>query len=225
MKPFHRIATAAVEVAAGSRLLDLLERRGGSDARVLRVLTYHRVIDPGDAPLYPGVLSATPSGFAAQMRALAERFRVVPIAEVVTALRERAPLPPRALLITFDDAYRDFAEHAWPVLKSLGLPVALFVPTAFPVQPDRTFWWDRLYRAVVSARRDDPLPSAAGRLLLNTPVERERSFCRVRDRVKALPHREAMELVARVCSELEPSPLAGEVLSWDQLRGLAREGV
>ena len=225
MKPFRRIATAAIEVAAGSRLLDLLERSGGSDARVLRVLTYHRVIDPGDAPHYPGVLSATPNGFAAQMRTIAERFRVVPIAEVVTALRERAPLPPRALLITFDDAYRDFADHAWPVLKELGLPVALFVPTGFPAHPDRSFWWDRLYRAVTSARRDDALPSAAGRLLLNTPVERERSFRRVRDRVKALPHREAMELVARVCSELEPSPLAGEVLSWDRLRTLAYEGV
>src|SRR5262249_35671437 len=40
MKPLRRMAAAAVEVAAGSRLLDLLERSGGSDSRVLRVLTY-----------------------------------------------------------------------------------------------------------------------------------------------------------------------------------------
>lgn len=225
MKPLRRLVAAAAEAAAGSRVLDLLERSGGSDARVLRVLTYHRVIEPGDAPLYPGVLSATPSGFAAQMRAIAARFQVVPLAEVVTALRERSPLPPRALLISFDDAYRDFAEHAWPVLRSLGLPAVVFVPTGFPDRPERAFWWDRLYRAVISARRDEPLPSAAGRLHLHTPAERERSFRRVRDRVKALPHREAMELVARVCGTLEPSPLEGEVLGWDQLRTLAREGV
>jgi peptidoglycan/xylan/chitin deacetylase (PgdA/CDA1 family) len=225
MKPLRRIAAAAVEVAAGARLLDLLERSGGSDSRVLRVLTYHRVVEPGDAPLYPGVVSGTPAVFAAQMRAIAGRFRVVPLADVVTALRERTPLPPRALLVTFDDAYRDFADHAWPVLRSLGLPAVLFVPTGFPDRPERVFWWDRLYRAVISARRAEPLPSAAGALPLHTPAERERSFARVRDRVKALPHREAMELVARVCGALEASPLAGEVLGWERLRALAREGV
>ena len=192
MKPLRRIAAAAIEVAAASRVLDLLERVGGSDARVLRVLTYHRVIEAGDAPLYPGVWSATPEGFASQMRLVASRFRVLPLGEVVAALRERAPLPPRALLVTFDDAYRDFADHAWPVLRAQGLPATVFVPTGFPDHPERVFWWDRLYRAVASARRDEPLPSAAGRLYLDTPARREQSFRRVRDRVKALPHREAM---------------------------------
>src|SRR5262249_20375882 len=148
MRPFRRMAGALVEVAAGSRLLDLLERSGGGDAPGLPGLTYHPVIQPRDAPLYPGVLSATPSGFTDQMRAIAARFQVIPLSEVVTALRERGPLPPRALLLTFDDAYRDFAEHAWPVLRSLGLPAVLFVATSFPDHPERAFWWDRLYRAV-----------------------------------------------------------------------------
>src|SRR5262245_33089754 len=225
MSSLRRMAAAAVQLAAASRLLDLLERAGGEDPRILRVLTYHRIVEPGDGTLYPGVVSCTPPAFERQVRALASRFHVISLAEAVAALRDRAALPPRALLLTFDDAYADFARHAWPVLRSQGLPAVLFVPTGFPDRADRPFWWDRLYRAFASARREEPLPSAAGLLPLATPAARERSFRRVRDRVKELPHREAMELVARVCSALEPSPAGGSVLGWDELRALAREGV
>lgn len=225
MKASRGVAAAAAHVAAASRLLDLLERSGGEDSRLLRVLTYHRIVEPGDGTIYPGVVSTTPGGFEQQVRSLVARFRVISLEEAVAALRGRSALPSRALLLTFDDAYRDFAEHAWPVLRSLGLPAVLFVPTAFPDHPERAFWWDRLYRAFAAARREDELPSAAGMLRLGSPASRERSFRRVRDRVKELPHREAMELVARVCGALEPSPAVGAVLGWDELRALAREGI
>ena len=225
MKMLRQAAAAVAHLAASSRLLDVLERSDGNDQRILRVVTYHRIFEPGDGTVYPGVISTTPKGFERQVRTLASRFRVISLEEAMSALQGRSSLPPRALLFTFDDAYRDFAAHAWPVLRSHGLPAVLFVPTAFPGQPGRAFWWDRLYRAFACARREDSLPSAAGMLRLRTPAERERSFKRVRDRVKELPHREAMELVARVCSALEPSPSAGAVLDWDELRALASEGV
>jgi len=225
LRLLRRMASAAAQLAASSRLLDLLERADGDDRRILRVLTYHRILEAGDGSIYPGVVSTTPEGFARQVGALASRFRVLSLEEAVSALKGRSSLPPRALLISFDDAYRDFAEHAWPVLRSHGLPAVLFVPTAYPGRPERVFWWDRLYRAFACARREDALPSAAGLLRLRTPAERERAFRRVRDRVKELPHREAMELVARVCSALEPSPGEGAVLDWDELRALASEGV
>src|SRR5262245_3250404 len=225
MRLLHQVATAAAQVAAASRLLDLLERSGGEDPRILRVLTYHRILEPGDETVYPGVVSTTPEGFARQVQLLTCRYRVISLADAVAALKGRAPLPPRALLLTFDDAYRDFAQHAWPLLRSQGLPVVLFVPTGFPDRPERPFWWDRLYRAFASARSEEPLLSAAGSLPLESPAARERSFRRVRDRVKELPHREAMELVARVCGSLEPSPAPGTVLDWEALRTLAREGV
>lgn len=225
MRILRRAAAAAVQLAASSRLLDLLERSGGDDRRILRVVTYHRILEPGDAMAYPGVVSTTPDGFARQVRSLVSRFRVISLEEAVSALQGRSSLPPRALLFSFDDAYRDFAAHAWPVLRSHGVPAVLFVPTAFPGQPDRAFWWDRLYRAFARARGEQVLPSAAGRLRLRTPAERERSFRRVRDRVKQLPHREAMELVGRVCRALDPSPEEGAVLGWNELRALASEGV
>src|SRR5262245_58857356 len=176
MRLLHQVATAAAQVAAASRLLDLLERSGGEDPRILRVLTYHRILEPGDETVYPGVVSTTPEGFARQVQLLTCRYRVISLADAVAALKGRAPLPPRALLLTFDDAYRDFAQHAWPLLRSQGLPVVLFVPTGFPDRPERPFWWDRLFRAFAFARRVAALLRCAGAIPAVRHEVRDRRF-------------------------------------------------
>jgi peptidoglycan/xylan/chitin deacetylase (PgdA/CDA1 family) len=43
------------------------------------------------------------------------------------ACESRRPLPGKAVMLTFDDGYRDFAEDAWPLLERYGFPVTLFV--------------------------------------------------------------------------------------------------
>ena len=42
-----------------------------------------------------------------------------------------APLPPGAVLLTFDDGYRDNLENALPILRRHGYPAVLFVPIGF----------------------------------------------------------------------------------------------
>ena len=48
--------------------------------------------------------------FERQLRQLRSIYRIVSLAEVVECHRARAPLPPRSLLLTFDDGYRDFED-------------------------------------------------------------------------------------------------------------------
>lgn len=194
---------------------------------VLRVLTYHRVIDPGhpSAPR-PASVSATPAGFDRQMRHLARRYQVVSTQEVLAALWGGPALPPKAVLVTFDDAYRDFGDIAWPILRRHGLPATLFVPTAFPDHPEREFWWDRLHRVFDATSRtvlDDPI---TGRLPLDSRTTRASSLRALEARLKSVPHAEAMHAVERVCAQLgEEGAPASRVLGWDALRELAQDGV
>jgi peptidoglycan/xylan/chitin deacetylase (PgdA/CDA1 family) len=117
-------------------MLDWLDRAPSESARLLRVLTYHRITEPdADPEPSPSLLSATPSDFAQQVDYLNVHYHIVSIEEVLDAVRGGTRLPPRSLLLSFDDAYRDFAEHAWPVLRERGLPATLFVPTAIPMRP------------------------------------------------------------------------------------------
>ena len=194
---------------------------------MLRVLTYHRVADPRDTPmLHPGMISATPAIFAQQMKYLAKHYRVVSMAEVLQAVEQGAALPRRAVLLTFDDAYHDFGDLAWPILRRYRLPVTLFVPTGYPNRPERAFWWDRLYQAITyttqTVLRDTPL----GLLPLATSEQRHTSLRRLQNALKTMPHPEAVALIEVVCTTLGVAPLLQRsVLTWEELRQLANEGV
>jgi peptidoglycan/xylan/chitin deacetylase (PgdA/CDA1 family) len=176
--------------------------------------------------LDPSLISATPAVFEQQMCYLAKHYRVVSVEEVLHSLDKGDPLPGRTALVTFDDAYREFAEVAWPVLKHYRVPAVLFVPTAYPDQPDRSFWWDRLYRALTRTSRTEFRVRPVGTLLLGTAEARRASLRQIQNYVKTSPHGEAMALVHRICEELdEKRDRPASVLTWDELRRLAKEGV
>jgi len=198
----------------------------GRQAGRLRVVTYHRVadLDPRDDSHDPRLISTTPLLFGRQMAHLAHRYRVVSLRDVIDAVNGTASLPPRATLITFDDGYRDLGEHAFPVLEKLGLPATVFVATAYPGQPDRAFWWDRVYRAVRrSPRTTFTLPSLG---LVQLGDMRLETIHRLQDHIVNLPHREAMRLVDAICEEAgAPDTGPRSVLSWQELRDVGAQGI
>jgi peptidoglycan/xylan/chitin deacetylase (PgdA/CDA1 family) len=189
----------------------LVERLDSSHPRILRVLTYHRVDE------------AAP--FARQMAYLAERYHVVSIPRVLQALDGGPALPRRAVLLTFDDAHRSFAEVAWPILRSHAFPAALFVPTAFPDGQLARFWWDRLAEAFARGTRRTPLSTPVGTFPLATPAERAHAHTQVKRYVKDLPHAQTLAATDELCAALESPAERHEVLGWDELRRLARAGV
>jgi peptidoglycan/xylan/chitin deacetylase (PgdA/CDA1 family) len=194
---------------------------------MLRVLTYHRVAEPEAAPhLHPGLISATPTSFERQVRYLATNYEVVSMEQVLDAWKANHPLPSRAVLLTFDDGYRDFADVAWPILKDHRLPVTLFVATAYPGRPQMGFWWDRLYQAFISTTRNEPCQTPVGALSLASPSVCRTSLRRIEDYVKGLPHDAAMAFVDNISHELGgKQPEATAVLDWEQLRALSQQGV
>ncbi len=128
-------------------------------------------------------------------------------------------------MVTFDDACCDFAEHAWPTLKRYRLPATLFVPTAFPDQPERRFWWDELYQAACDRAPRRPYHAAWAHAAAQPATQRARTFDQLKNYVKTLPHQQAMAWVERTCAELGAPRAAHNVLGWDALRRLAHEGV
>jgi peptidoglycan/xylan/chitin deacetylase (PgdA/CDA1 family)/GT2 family glycosyltransferase len=92
--------------------------------RGLPVLMYHAFDAEGSGDRF--VISKR--RFARQMRLLSLlRYRVVPFAEVVEALREGGELPLRTVAITIDDGYLDNLEIAIPILRRHRFPATIFL--------------------------------------------------------------------------------------------------
>ena len=109
------------------------------------VLIYHRV---ADLERDPQLLAVSPATFDAQMAVLAERFRVVPLSELVGSLR-RKRVAARSVGVTFDDGYADNLLTAAPVLQAHCVPATVFVSSGY-VDAGREFWWDEIERLVLS---------------------------------------------------------------------------
>lgn len=197
-----------------------------SSRPLLTVLTYHRVDWQSARPeLDPALISAEPEEFERQMEWLARCATPISLADLLELKRDATALPRRAVLVTFDDGYRDFARLAWPVLRDHGVPVTLFVPTAFPGEPRRCFWWDRLHSALSRTPRRDSIETAAGRLPLATPKHRLRAHRALANQLARMPHDEAMMTVELMCTALEQPEPSCPLLDWGELRELADEGV
>lgn len=92
--------------------------------------------------------------FAAQMAWLHHlRYPVLRLEQAIAGLRGQAPLPPRAVVLTFDDGYENFYQYALPVLARYGFPAMVYALADRLGQPAGWFAAD--------GRATPPLMSAA----------------------------------------------------------------
>ena len=136
----------------GLGIVHLLERFGRRPGLV--ILVYHRVGEAANDPFYRPLIVA-PDVFERQMRQLRDAFRLLRLEDLETRVDAsgRLDLAEPAALVTFDDGYRDNATIAAPILRSLGIPAALFVTTGFVGPPRALPWWDRVAHAVQASNQ------------------------------------------------------------------------
>ncbi|AZO71439.1 MULTISPECIES: trifunctional glycosyltransferase/class I SAM-dependent methyltransferase/polysaccharide deacetylase [unclassified Mesorhizobium] len=92
------------------------------------VLMYHSVADDGPAAL--ARYRCTPAAFAGQMAWLrANGFHAITSEQLEWFIANRHPFAGRPVLITFDDGFQNFADHAWPTLRANDLTAEVFLVT------------------------------------------------------------------------------------------------
>jgi len=133
-----------------------------------RVLCYH-----GVSPDPPDEWSITVDQLKAHVAMLVEGYQPISLSAVVDWLTEGAPLPDRAVAITFDDAFVDLAEHAAPVLADAGIPAAVFAPVALlggASAPDHSYHPTRPFMSWEQLRGLHTAGWAVGSHALDHPV-------------------------------------------------------
>jgi len=96
---------------------------------------YHKV-----SPKAGDALTVTVDQLVSQLEWLrSESYEFTTCAELLDALAKGQEVSPRAVLVTFDDAYLNNYELALPPMRRLGVPATIFVPTDYI---GRTSSWD-----------------------------------------------------------------------------------
>jgi peptidoglycan/xylan/chitin deacetylase (PgdA/CDA1 family) len=94
-------------------------------AKALPVMMYHHVSSA------PGMITVSPGHFAAQMAHLANAGYTTIGSAQLSAYLAGEPLPPKSVMLTFDDGYLDNWVHAHPVLRAYGLTALCFLVTGW----------------------------------------------------------------------------------------------
>ena len=92
-----------------------------AERRPVPILTYHSLDDSGS------VISVSPAAFREHMRILRDTgFSGIALGRLLEAWSGGTALPPRPVVLTFDDAFRNFEEAARPVLQASGFSATVF---------------------------------------------------------------------------------------------------
>jgi len=182
------------------------------------VMMYHRINGADQS------LTGLPvESFRAQMRWLRDHCDPIHPDELMARARssrrgrDRRP----AVLITFDDGYRDYHDRAYPILKELGIPAVVFVATSFIDSGGYgLLWTEELQWAAQSTTRDRVrLPWSGEAIVLDGQESRAALGAKARQHLKGLPDEERRAAMRALVAELgDPPPRGREMLSWDEVR-------
>jgi peptidoglycan/xylan/chitin deacetylase (PgdA/CDA1 family) len=222
------------------RVAELLHRAGALGAMMglrrltpvptLSIVTYHHVA-PEDAsyPYDPSIADATPEQFRRQLELLARYCTPIGIEELVRAI-DGAPLPKNPVMVTFDDGYRSCHDVALPILRAVGVKATFFISTSF-ITERRLYWWERIALLVGRAKHQ------RASITYPEPLELDRRDAGLHARLTALvkntPALDVDRFLDELCGsfgvewnrEIEADSANRLIMTWDQIRALARAGM
>jgi peptidoglycan/xylan/chitin deacetylase (PgdA/CDA1 family) len=199
------------------------------------VIGYHRVVESFAASAATSIPSLLVSRQMLERHLdwLGRRFRFVSLDEVGARLDGSDSSRDAIAAITFDDGYRDFYDHAFPLLMQKGIPAAVFVVTGL-VGTTGVQTCDELYLLLVRrladrSRKPGGLAAMLRGLGISVPAAvASTPYQATRALLEALPQEGVRRVVAALQSE---APISEDTfrpfhsLTWEMLERLQRAGM
>lgn len=198
----HRLVRTAVGYAAD---LGGIVRAGRWPSVTPMILMYHRV-GPAKGAIGPEAYTISRDELAADLDRLTTHATVVPLARLVDWLAGDGTLPADAVVLTFDDGYRDVATTVVPLLERYEAPATVYVSTGCVATRQSPFAF-RLLAALreldcVSVRLDGDRIEAA----LSTAADVRRAYDRLYATSKWTTSEKRSRLLSRLGAD-DPEPI------------------
>jgi len=201
-----RVIKETLASRLGWRLAGPILRRPG-----VIVLMYHRILGADRS-----LVGLPVEEFAAQMAWLRDICDPIHPDELrAHASRGRRPRP--AVLVTFDDGYRDYHDLAYPILRKHRIPAVVFLATSL-MDEGGMICTDTVQWACLSTSRSEIEWRGEKHSLAGEPA-RAAFGQKARNHLKSLPDGERKEAVSALLRDLGSPPSRGrQMLTWDEVR-------
>jgi peptidoglycan/xylan/chitin deacetylase (PgdA/CDA1 family) len=203
-------------------------REKGASVAILR---YHAVVDPEDNYYACDSICVTPAQFKRQLSYISEHFSVVSLDTVAQCIMENTPFPENAVVITFDDGYRD-NYNAYKIMSNYGLPGTFYV-SAGCLSGVETFWLFEVMYLLANTNQLEvriATPARETKLSLATRQERNVATRKIVEIIKSndLQTREEIrEQLRNRCRDVKDldEKKAKVMLTWEQVREMSQNGM
>jgi peptidoglycan/xylan/chitin deacetylase (PgdA/CDA1 family) len=211
-------------------------QRYQSGGRRILIVSYHRVVNDFTGELQrsiPGLLISQET-FRRHLEELsAAGYDLVSLGDALEVMAGRRAANKDLCVVTFDDGYRDVFRHAYPVLKEMGVPAMTYLPAEL-IGTERRFNHDRLFHLLRLAKargyqpRFDVLPAPVAELLEPVLSGRMRVSAALDDFIGQHPTTTLLETIHALEERLGPAPNLlpeqGDLMSWDEVRRMVKDG-
>lgn len=224
---FRQTVLTVVKALGGFGLARILTARG------LRIICYHG-ISLHDEHCFQPKLFMREDTFLQRMAYLKRHnYPVLPLDETLTLMDQKS-LPPRALVITFDDGWLGIGTKVAPALRKHGFPSTVYVTTSDVVNATPVF--NVALRYLIWKGRGKTLDMhclglGLETIVLNSPEERERAACRISEASEEGTSQDRQTLLARLAQTLgvDWNPHGGNplfrLMTMEQLAQLPAQGM
>ena len=207
-----------------------LKRLSSYDPKKLVILAYHRVMPEMDNyPFDHKLISATPEQFEWQVKYIKENYNLISFEDLIRYKTSNIPLPPRAVIITFDDGFDDNYIYAYPILKKYNAKACFFISTDY-IGTNKIFWFDWVAFLCNKAKKNITLTSSrnGGSITLNASDDRAKMVDCCLSFLKCISNADRKQVIKQLETKVETDAVASELsraMSWEQVRKMHASGL
>lgn len=227
MNEIHKqtISDAIISVANRFGLIDTYSLIKNNLRSQVAIIMYHRV---GTNKDIWSIDTTNTLNFEKQMRYLLKTHKIISLEKLARAIVEKKALPKRAVVITFDDGYKDNYTNAFPILKKYNIPATVFLTTGH-IGTNNLFWWDKIGYVLCNTKLKKIELGDFGDISPPSINNLSQSLDMITEEFKQIPEDKKNDLIEKFVkiSDVDiPNGMGKDkILSWEEVKEMNENGV